>query len=243
MGQARRDYFVQQGLTNPDDPETLVQHLEANPTDAAAVTWTLNQETVAIYAIQPGGPFAAEAYELLRQFLRDQLKEVERVSIPGVVTGKTTLMNGQTVPTVTPAIGGMASWSTAALLKAHLGRTPTKEDQTKVAEISNFIHRVHYELRGLGLAPSERAMNYAATNLFQAREAFESALKQDLRLDSIDAEVSPICRPDSDCWDVVLTFFNPSKRFEQARLAYRFTIDVSDVVPVPIGDPRSWFIY
>jgi hypothetical protein len=137
----------------------------------------------------------------------------------------------------------MASWSTGALLKTLLGRTPTKDDHAKVAEISNFIHRVYYELRGLGLAPSERAMNYAATNLFQAREAFETAIKQDMKLDSIDAEVSPICRPDSDCWDVILTFFNPSKRFEQARLSYRFTIDVSDVVPVAIGQPRSWYVY
>jgi hypothetical protein len=87
------------------------------------------------------------------------------------------------------------------------------------------------------------ASNYAATNLFQAREAFETAVKQDMKLDSIDAEVSPICRPDSDCLDVILTFFNPSKRFEQARLSYRFTIDVSDVVPVAIGEPRSWYIY
>ncbi|WP_394325532.1 cyanobactin maturation protease PatG family protein [Methanosarcina barkeri] len=54
---------------------------------------------------------------------------------------------------------------------------------------------------------------------------------------------SPICRPDSDCWDVKLTFFDPLHREEVARMVYRFTIDVSDVVPVSIGDLRSWSIY
>lgn len=39
-----------------------------------------------------------------------------------------------------------------------------------------------------------------------------------------------------------LTFFNPSKVFEQARKVYLFTVDVSDVVPVMVGSVRSWFV-
>ncbi|MCP4549327.1 MAG: peptidase S8, partial [bacterium] len=62
-------------------------------------------------------------------------------------------------------------------------------------------------------------------------------------LDQIDVERSPICRPESDCWDVKLTFFNPTKRIEQARVVYRFTIDVSDVVPVTVGPVRHWHVY
>ena len=61
-------------------------------------------------------------------------------------------------------------------------------------------------------------------------------------LDTIEVERSPICRQYSDCWDVKLMFFNPSKVFEQARKVYRFTVDVSDVVPVMVGDVRSWFV-
>ena len=72
--------------------------------------------------------------------------------------------------------------------------------------------------------------------------SFESALKDGLDLDTIEVERSPICRPESDCWDVKLTFFNPSKVFEQARKVYRFTVDVSDVVPVTVGSVRSWFV-
>jgi hypothetical protein len=37
-----------------------------------------------------------------------------------------------------------------------------------------------------------------------------------------------------------LVFFNPLKRFEEARHVYQFTVDVSDVVPVTVGELRTW---
>ncbi|NEO31893.1 MAG: hypothetical protein F6K36_15945 [Symploca sp. SIO3C6] len=40
-----------------------------------------------------------------------------------------------------------------------------------------------------------------------------------------------------------LTFFNPSQRYNQARKVYRFTVDVSDMVPVTVGSVRSWSVY
>ncbi len=64
-----------------------------------------------------------------------------------------------------------------------------------------------------------------------------------LELDGIDVEVSPICRPGSECWDVKLTFFDPARRLERARRVYRFTVDVSDVVPVTVGTVRAWSVY
>ena len=54
---------------------------------------------------------------------------------------------------------------------------------------------------------------------------------------------SPICRPGSDCYDVTLSFFNPKERLTVARKEYRFTIDVSDVVPVTVGEVRAWSVY
>jgi cyanobactin maturation PatA/PatG family protease len=247
--EARRDSFVQLGISNPNDPQQLLAHLEKHPSDAAAFIWTLIQESVAIYAIQPGGAYAAHTYDLLRRFLNEQLKEgVERVSIPGVVAGKVTLLNGQVVPVILPASRGMYNWSTAALIKAVLGECPSRDsDRTtynqKADSIRNFLDRVYYELRNLGLTPQDRAMNYAATNAFQVGQVFDSAIKAEMQLDNIAVERSPICRPDSDCWDVKLMFFNPSKRLEQARIVYRFTVDVSDVIPVTVGKVRSWYIY
>jgi hypothetical protein len=50
---------------------------------------------------------------------------------------------------------------------------------------------------------------------------------------------SPVCRPDSDCYDVELSFFNPNNT-NVANRVYRFTVDVSDVIPVTVGAVRSW---
>jgi hypothetical protein len=50
---------------------------------------------------------------------------------------------------------------------------------------------------------------------------------------------SPIGRPDSDCYDVKLRFVDP-ENLQRSRTVKRFTIDVSDVMPVTIGQMRSW---
>lgn len=247
--EARRDSLVQHGLANPYDTAELLRFLTANPPFATAVTWVLAQESTPIYAIQPGGAFAAEIYETLRNFLQSQFSEgVERVSLPGWVMGKADLLSGQSVPILWPELRGMYSWSTPALVRAVLGDAPAEKDNldtfhTRTAEITSFLERVYYEIRNLGLAPQERAINFAATNAFQVERVYQSALQAELKLDSITVERSPICRPDSDCWDVKLTFFNPAKRLEQARAVYRFTVDVSDVVPVTVGKVRHWEVY
>ena len=60
----------------------------------------------------------------------------------------------------------------------------------------NFLNRVYYELRNLGVAPQDRALNFAATNAYQARLAFVDAAARSLVLDTIKVVKSPICRPD-----------------------------------------------
>lgn len=241
--EARRDSFVQRGVDNPHDPAELLRHLQENRAIAAAVTWTLLQDSTAVYAIQPGGPFAAEVYEVLQRFLRQQLDgSVERISVAGWIAGKTTLSSGQTVPVVIPDVRGLYSWSTKALGAAVLG-PDVDAGSAEAVELSNFLQRVYYELRNLGLLPQERAVNFAATNAFQVGEIYRRNLAAGMKLDSIGVERSPICRPDSDCWDVLLTFFHPAKRLEQAREVFRLTVDVSDVVPVTVGPTRNWFVY
>jgi cyanobactin maturation PatA/PatG family protease len=226
-------------------------YLENNPWDAAAILWTLSLDATPIYAIQPQGPFASDVYQRLRQFLREQLREgVERVSIPGIIVGSVRLMSGQAVPVVQPAIRGMYSWTTTALSEAILGSPPPESPEEREREayaqraqaVNNFLERVYYELRNLGMTPQERAINFAATNAFNVEKVIEAAIREEMDLDIIEVERSPLCRPDSDCWDVKLTFFNPGKVFEQAKKVYRFTVDVSDVVPVTVGRVRSWFV-
>ena len=62
-----------------------------------------------------------------------------------------------------------------------------------------------------------------------------------MELDSIEVEKSPFCRLDSDCWDVKLKFFDPENG-SRAKKVYRFTIDVSYIIPVTLGKVRSWSV-
>ena len=78
------------------------------------------------------------------------------------------------------------------------------------------------------------------TNAFQLAEVFKSEMASGYKLADIETERSLVCRPGADCWDVKLSFFNPPKRFEVARKIFRFTIDVSEVIPVTVGDIRGW---
>src|SRR5262249_54034366 len=95
----------------------------------------------------------------------------------------------------------------------------------------------------LGQTPQERAVNYAATNAFEVAHAsmYESAVKEEMDLDSIQVVRSPVGRPGSDCWDVELYFFFPGRQVQTVRRVYRFTGDVSAGGPAHIGATRTWF--
>src|SRR5262249_36899295 len=143
-----------------EDPAHLLEYLAKNPWDAGAVIWTLQLDASPIYAILPGGPFAALGFERLREFLGDQCQgKVERVSIPGIAGGQVDLPSGQRLPILWPELRGMYSWTTAALTEAIRAKDPSA-----ASEVGNFLERVYYEARNLGLTPQERALNFAATS-------------------------------------------------------------------------------
>ena len=248
--EARRDYFSQQmgSTAAPYDPNQLLNYLSKNPWDASSIIWTLNLDATPIYAVVPQGPFANETFQRLRQFLGQQLTEgVERISVPGMILGKLRLLGGQVVPVILPEIRGMYSWSTSALVQAIQGAPPEEDEaigryNQKTEAIVNFLERVYYEILNLGVTPQDRAINYAATNAFEMEKVYELAMRDEMALDSIEVERSSICRPESECWDVKLYFFYPKREAQSLRKVYRFTIDVSDVVPVTVGPVRHWHL-
>ncbi len=141
-------------------------HLEKNPWDAASVNWTLTLDGVTIYAVKPEGPFAGAAHQRLWQFLKEQTTEgADRISVPGVISGKVRLLNGQVVPAIIPEVRGMYNWTTAALIDAIAGPKPNgsvsdaehQSHSEKVAGVRGFLERVYYELRNLGITPQELA--------------------------------------------------------------------------------------
>jgi cyanobactin maturation PatA/PatG family protease len=203
----------------------------------------LRQDQVDIYALQPTGPFAAETHKQIHQLLRDQVAEkAVIVSIPGLLAGMTTLSKGHETAVVQPEIRGMCSWSVDELLKSVA--KPEEPDPEKLKEeIKNFLQRLYYELRNLGAAPQERAVNYVASNVHQVTKVCQYALQEHLKLDRIAVERSALGRPGSECWDVVTTLFDPARRFERGKEVFRLTVDVSEVLPVTIGDMQHWSVY
>jgi cyanobactin maturation PatA/PatG family protease len=234
--QARRDSFTQAMPAGMN----LLDYLDQNPWEAQSLIWTLNLDATPIYAIMPAGPYASVTYERLRSFLRDE--NIERVSIPGYLTGSIRLMSGQTVPTIIPEVRGMYGWSVAALIEDLRQADPAGPSEEDCGnKIREYLERIYYEFRNLGVTPQERALNFSATNAFQIADVMSTGTAADVGLDTITVEKSPICRPDSDCYDVKLQFFNLQDS-RRAGKVYRFTVDVSDAIPVSIGRVRSWSV-
>ncbi|WP_307785920.1 PatA/PatG family cyanobactin maturation protease [Okeania sp. KiyG1] len=233
--EARRDSFTQ---TMPPDM-TLVQYLGDRPYEAQSLIFTLNLDATPIYAIMPTGAYANIAYERLVSYLGDE--SIERISVPGYIGGSIRLMSGQVVPVIIPEVRGMYSWSTNALVESVMPQIEAANitQATLQSRIEDYLTRIYYDYRNLGITPEERALNFSATNAFQASVAIATAAGTDRVLDSISVEKSPICRPDSDCYDVKLRFFDPENN-QRSNRVFRFTVDVSDVIPVTIGTVRSW---
>lgn len=258
--EARRDTFKQlmppysiegtQIPANPYDARQMVDYLGENLSETKSLIWTLNLELTPVYAIEPAGSFSREVYAVLQDLLAGQVEAedsaayIERVSIPGLITGRTVrLFSGQVVPVIEPqSPRGMYGWHVNTLVSAALEAVGTEqggdEDQMR-RTLSSFLNRIYYDLRNLGQTSQDRALNFAATNAFQAAQTFSEAVGAGMELDSINVSKSPFCRMDSDCWDVQLKFFDPENS-RRAKKVFRFTIDVSDLIPVTLGEVRSW---
>ena len=232
--------------------------LGKGPEDIGSVMWIIIQEGQPLYALRPLHTLALAVLARLANFLYDQARpaidgdgnvnplHADRVSIAARIIGDITLYNGQQVPVLDVSLRALFQWTRDLIIGDMLREPPDAgsderrlHDKT-VEELQNFLDRIYYEVRNMGQVPSDRAINYLATNLFQAKEAFTSALENNLTLDSIYAEKSPLCRPKSDCWDVVMRFFDPNDRMGKALVEHRLTVDVNDVSPVGIGKTRKW---
>ncbi len=262
--EARRDTFKQlmpavnmDGAiipANPYDSRQMVDYLSVNPTEAKPLIWTLNQELTPIYALEPVSGFAADIYEILILMLQGQIQPensddfVERVSIPARLTDRTVeLFSGQVVPVITLTnTRGMYGWKVNSLVDAALqtvitGETAPAQEIAMRKALSSFLNRVYYDLQNLGQLAKDRALNFSVTNAFQAASSFSQAISTGMQLDSIEVEKSPFCRINSDCWDVKLKFFDPENG-RRAKKVFLFTIDVSDRIPVTLGQVRSWSV-
>jgi cyanobactin maturation PatA/PatG family protease len=261
--EARRDTFKQlmPGVNidgtlvpaNPYDARQMVDYLGENLSEAQALIWTLNIELTPVYAIEPVGAFAADIYETLQLILAGQVEPensedyIERASIPGKLTDRTVkLFSGQVVPVISVQnTRGMYGWKVNTLVSSALQTVGSEAGEGNSEgmrrSLGSFLKRIYFDLRNLGQTSRDRALNFAATNAFQAASTFAFAVARGMELDSIEVEKSPFCRLDSDCWDVKLKFFDPENS-RRAKKVFRFTIDVRDPMPVTLGEVRSWSV-
>ncbi|MEH1872929.1 S8 family peptidase [Nostoc sp.] len=261
--EARRDTFKQRmpvvsmdGVlvpSNPYDARQMVNYLELSPTEGKSLIWTLNQELTPIYALEPQKAFASEIYAVFAMMLAGQIQlessddYIERVSIPGNLTDRTVeLFSGQVVPVLAlPNVRGMYGWQVNSLVEVAVATVSTEtsvpDNARMQRSLKSFLHRIYYDLRNLGQLDRDRALNFAATNAFQAASTFAEAILSDMELENIEVEKSPFCRLNSNCWDVKLRFFD-SENSHRAKRVYRFTIDVANLIPVTLGEVRSWSV-
>lgn len=253
--EARRDIFLEQMPTsgNPYDTRQMVDYLDQYPSESKALIWALNQELTPLYVLEPKGAFAHEIYAIFQMMLDGQLQTptnenyIERVSICGKLTDRTVeLLSGQVVPVVTlHNVRGMYGWHVNSLVEHAVASIRSEVSEANIIRIRrslrNFLHRVYYDLKNPGQLDRDRALNFAATNTFQAASTFATAVAHSMELDDIEVEKSPFCRLDSNCWDVKLSFFDPENG-RRAKKIFRFTIDVKDALPVTLGEVRSWSV-
>ncbi|MER5388883.1 S8 family serine peptidase [Saccharopolyspora sp. NPDC002686] len=176
------------------------------------------------------------------------VRTIERVAVPGHLVHRTaTLLSGQLVPVVQIAYKrGLCGWNVDHLIKAAIDAaglddvTAGGERGQLEALLRQFLDRIYFDARSLGRAPADRALNFAATNPIQAVRAMASSMAVGMTLESVDVEKSPYCRIGSECWEIKLRCVDPDDD-DRAFKVYRYTIDVSDVVPVTLGEVKAWW--
>jgi hypothetical protein len=260
--EARRDSIAQfMRGASPDDPKALLAHLssDAGREDGERIVWTIMLDSTPIYAIQPVGAYAALGYERLLQCFAMQTRgETSLFAFPGRVAGSVRLMSGETVPVIIPAARAILPWDVPQSLRVFLeefaGSLPEgataaqkKEHEKQIEDIRGRLPRLLWDFRNLvtrkyrnlGLSGRDRALNFASTAAFRVFQVLREIVGSELVLDDVAVTRSPACRPGSDCYDVHLRMFTPADARAALRV-FQFTLDVSDTIPVNVGEVSSW---
>lgn len=225
------------------------------PTDrlyyADALLWTLNINTVPAYVIRPEGLYARDAYQqLIRCMLTDQAQSSYpvRCALSGTTSGTMRLLNGTELPVVIPAGNGITIQPVAALLTNLIGRIPTAKAgsrkllqlHAKTNHLLNTIEHLHTITANNGILAKERAINYALQQAIVTRTIFSATYTRNLSLHSIEAVSALHAPPGMTCFEVQLTFINPSDKSGEAATVFSFPIDVSHTTPVLTGTIKTW---
>jgi hypothetical protein len=226
--ETRRDSFRQRGLASPEDPRQMAAYLQARPDAARSLIWTLNRDEAPVYAVTPAGPFADQAYAALTDMLAGQSEQATlRVSIPAALSGGLLrLFSGQIAPELAlDGPRGLQTWKAA--------------DMPQDEGLRQALDKLACEYRNLGRAPPDRALNYAATDIASLTQVLAAGLAEGRTLDRVSVARTAYGRVGGDCWDVSLHFFDPENS-RRAATIFRYSVDVSDRLPVNLGKLVSY---
>lgn len=177
---------------------------------------------------------------------------VSRVSIPGVLTGKTVrLFSGQTVPELEVDARGVAMWNETLLINTVVETIKARGEEVKVGDeqlrmtLRTLLDKFYNQFQNLGQTSADRALNYIGTNAYTvAQTVAEGILSASYvpgvpnthayTVDTVTVRKSSFERMGSDCQDVHVRFMDPENEL-RAKVTYVFTVDVNYVIPITLG--------
>jgi hypothetical protein len=92
------------------------------------------------------------------------------------------------VPVLDVSLRALYQWTTSLLVSDLAKDHPEvlNVDSEYYKSVTNFLERIYYEVRNLGQSPSDRAINFMATNIWEASDVFQKAIG------NVDAQKNPV---------------------------------------------------
>jgi hypothetical protein len=197
------------------------------------------------------GPEGEDPLADLILFMNEAPNRASKVAIAGTLTNKrVTLANGDQVEVIQPDLRGMSTWNTLRLFRVALRwftGPQTQNDADAWGFVARVVSRLYELTRNDGKTPQERAINWASTAFLQeVRSLLRSRIFRDLiggddglKVGAVnDIQIRPAaCQESGGEYDVEISLFNVASALRGLTVVAS-TVDISDVVPVTLGQTR-----
>jgi len=194
-------------------------------------------------SLKPGQKEPTKEQEAWLKAIQDELNDsnknsddVMRMVLPGYISGKSKLMSGSSVQSVTPVAYGLANWTVSALMSSM--SIPGSDTKAKEQLIS-ILNRLYFTTMNQGQSPDDRALNYSIHNIIDLSDIVKKAVASNLQFSGHKVVPSTISRQHSISREVQLTFFDPADT-TVASTTYAMQIDVSGITPISVGTTQEW---
>ena len=208
--------------------------LDVHPEASSELDWTIEVGGKPTYVLQIGDDGADYANDSLRGLVRSMSGPIDSnaasdpglVAIGGRLTGDTHTVAGIPLPVLIPSPSAMFSWTPQTLLHSTQGSIP--------ASLGSTLNLFRELSKQAGQRPSDRAMNFLATQPDALAPVLRSAEERGVALNWISTDAHNINLFGMDRIDVTL-HFKPIRPRSTASLDAIYTVDVSTASPFMTG--------